>query len=74
MSMFGLMHSPLPNDQLFSPHQLFDSDVIPIKAASVAIQFICTYLLAAGLMFGLGSMLKDNITPIDSDEAYENLE
>lgn len=74
MSMFGLMHSPLPNDQLFSPHQLFDSDVIPIKAASVAIQFICTYLLAAGLMFGLGSMLKDKITPIDSDEAYENLE
>ena len=73
MSMFGLMHSPLPDDQMFLPHQLFDSNVMDFKQSSIAIQFICTYLLAAGLMFGLGSLLKDEITPIDSDKDYENL-
>ena len=73
MSMFGLMHSPLPDDQMFLPYQLFDSNVMDFKQSSIAIQFICTYLLAAGLMFGLGSLLKDEITPIDSDKDYENL-
>ena len=73
MSMFGLMHSPLPDDQMFLPHQLFDSNVMHFKQSSIAIQFICTYLLAAGLMFGLGFLLKKEITPIDSDKDYESL-
>ena len=73
MSTFGLMHSPLPDDQMFLPHQLFDSNVMDFKQSSIALQFICTYLLAAGLMFGLGSLLKDEITPIDSDKDYESL-
>ena len=73
MSMFGLMHSPLPDAQMFLPYQLFDSNVMDFKQSSIAIQFICTYLLAAGLMFGLGSLLKNEITPIDSDKDYENL-
>ena len=73
MTMFGLMHSPLPFDQMYLPYQLFDSTVMSLKQSSIAIQFICTYLLAAGLMFGLGFLFRNDAT-IDSDEAYENLQ
>ena len=73
MTMFGLMHSPLAFDQMYLPHQLFDSKVMSFEQSSIAIQFICTYLLAAGLMFALGFLFR-NAPPIDSDEAYENLQ
>ena len=73
LSMFGLMHSPLTDDQMFMPQQLFDPEVMTFQQSSIAIQFICTYLLAAGLMFCFGIYLKDKVTPIDSDEDYESL-
>ena len=73
MAMFGLMHSPLTDDQMFLPHQLFDPAVMSFKQTSIAIQFIATYLLAAGLMFGLGFLLKNDTVPINSDSDYENL-
>ena len=59
---------------MFLPYQLFDSNVMEFKQSSIAIQFICTYLLAAGLMFGLGFILKNDAVIINSDEAYENLQ
>jgi len=31
MAMFGLMHSPLTDDQMFLPHQLFDPAVMSFK-------------------------------------------
>ena len=73
LTMFGLMHSPLADDRMFLPNQLFDSDVMSAAQSSIAIQFICTYLLAAGLMFGLGFLFRNEAVTIDSDEAYENL-
>ena len=73
LTMFGLMHSPLKDDQMFLPHHLFVSEVMSFKQSSIAVQFICTYLLAAGLMFGLGFLYRNDAVTIDSDEAYENL-
>ena len=74
LTTFGLMHSPLAKDRMYLPHQLFDLDVMSLKQRSIAIQFICTYLLAAGLMFGLGFIFRNDNLTIDSDEAYENLQ
>ena len=74
LTMFGLMHSPLKDDQMFLPHKLFDLEVMSFEQRSIAIQFICTYLLAGGLMFGLGFLLRNDAVVIDSDEAFENLQ
>ena len=74
LTLFGLMHSPLKDDQMFLPHKLFDLDVMSFKQRSIAIQFICTYLLAAGLMFGLGFWLRSDAVIINSDEAFEDLQ
>ena len=74
LTMFGLMHSPLTDDQMFLPHKLFVAEGMLPEQSSIAIQFICTYLLAAGLMFGLGFWLRNDNVTINSDEAYENLQ
>ncbi len=79
LTMFGLMHSPLKDDQMFLPYHLlpenlFASEVMASAQKSIAIQFICTYLLAAGLMFGLGFLFRNDNLTIDSDEAFEQIQ
>lgn len=74
LSMFGLMHSPLTDDQMFMPYQLFDqSSVMTDQQSSISLQFICMYVIAAGIMFGLGAMLKNKVNVIESDEQYQEL-
>jgi AGZA family xanthine/uracil permease-like MFS transporter len=73
LSMCGLMHSPLKDDQMFLPYQLFERGIMSPRQASISIQFISMYLIATILMFGLGLLLKDKAQPIETDEAYEKL-
>lgn len=74
LSTCGLMHSPLTDDQMFLPYQLFDCpDSMSAKQSSISLQYICMYVIAAGIMFGLGAMLKGKVKPIETDEEYEKL-
>ena len=72
-TLFGLMHSPLDGDKMFWPWQLFDRSITSEAQQSISLQFAVAYLVMAGLMFGLGRLLKDRLEIIDSDEQYENL-
>ena len=73
LTLFGLMHSPLPGDQMFWPWQIFDSGVLGSEQAASVRDFAIAYLVMALLMFGLQVRLGDDLKTIDSDEEFENL-
>jgi len=72
LTLFGLMHSPFFGDKMFWPWQLF-AESVSESERRVVIEFAAAYLVMAILMFGLAVLLKDKLTVIDSDEAYEEL-
>lgn len=66
--LFGIIHSPLPGDEMFFPWALNSFD--PVQR-SVVIQFALAYFVMALIMFGLGIWSKES--PINSDEEFEKL-
>ena len=73
LTLFGLMHSPLPGDQMFWPWQLFDSEVLSTLQAASVRDFAIAYFVMALLMYGLEFFLGDDLKTIDSDEEFEKL-
>ncbi len=73
LTVFGLMHSPLPGDRMFSPNQLFDESVFSLQQRSISIQFAIAYFVVAAIVFGLGQLLKNKTAVIETDEEYEQL-
>ena len=73
LTLFGLMHSPLPGDQMFWLWQLFDPETFAAEQTRSVRDFAITYLVMALLMVGLSVTLGDELKPIDSDEEFENL-
>ena len=73
LTLFGLMHSPLPGDRMFWPWQIFDPAVLSAEQAASVRDFAIAYLVMASLMFGLGILLGDELKTIDSDEEFEKL-
>jgi AGZA family xanthine/uracil permease-like MFS transporter len=69
--LFGVMHSPLPGDQMYLPWSLSDPALFDIQARQTVFQFALAYLVMAVVMFLVGSMTKD--TPIDNDTEFEKL-
>ncbi|MCR9292810.1 MAG: permease [bacterium] len=72
--LFGVIHSPIDGDKMFLPWNIgvtLDTDGAPIVDAVLrmhVVQLCIAYLVMAGLMFGLGYMMKPE--PIDSDEQF----
>ena len=73
LTLFGLMHSPLPGDRMFWPWQMFDAAVFSAKQAASVRDFAIAYLVMALLMFGLEYFLGEDLKRIDSDEEFEKL-
>ncbi len=69
--LFGVMHSPLPGDQMFLPWNLSDASIFDGGTRWIVMQYAVAYLVMAVAMFILGSF--GNQLPIDTDEAYEQL-
>jgi AGZA family xanthine/uracil permease-like MFS transporter len=73
LTLFGLMHSPLPGDQMFWPWQMSDTSIFSSEQTKFVRDFAIAYLVMALLMLGLAALLKDDSKPIDTDEEFENL-
>ena len=67
--LFGVMHSPLPGDRMFSP---IDIANMPAEARTYVIQFCVAYLVMAGICFGMSAVTSEDEF-IDSDEVFEAL-
>ena len=70
--LFGVMHSPLPDDQMFLPSQLKSLDVFSRQQFEAVLNFSLAYFFMAVLMLALAKMLPNEKT-IDTDEDYEKL-
>jgi len=70
--LFGVMHSPLPDDQMFLPSQLRSLDVFSRQQFEAVLNFSLAYFFMAVLMLALAKMLPNEKT-IDTDEDYEKL-
>ena len=73
LTLFGIMHSPLPGDQMFGPWQLPGENFSP-EQRSMVLNLTVAYFVIAAIIFGLSALLKDKLVPIDTDEAFENME
>lgn len=69
--LFGVIHSPLPGDQMFLPWQMTDPEIFTENTRKIVLEFAIAYLIMAVLMFALGNMTKAK--PIDTDEEFEQL-
>ncbi len=66
--LFGVIHSPLPGDEMFFPWNL---SVLEAPQRSLVIQFCLAYFVMALVMFGMGIFSTD--APIETDEEFEKL-
>ena len=66
--LFGIIHSPLPGDEMFFPWNL--NSMTPAQQ-TVVIQFAISYFVMAVTMFGLGTWSTEKT--IDNDEDFEKL-
>ena len=73
LTLFGMMHSPLPGDQMFWPWQIFDAELFDDWQTKSIRDFAIAYLVMALLMFGLSVLLGDDLKPINTDEEFESL-
>ena len=67
--LFGVMHSPLPGDRMFSPIDIVN---MPAESRNYVIQFCVAYLVMAAICFGMSAVTTEDEF-IDSDEAFESL-
>lgn len=69
LTLFGVIHSPLPGDKMFLPWSL------PWGSAEsrVVIEFAACYLLMAGLLLAIQTFSSNDQPVINTDEAFEKL-
>lgn len=60
LTLFGLIHSPLPGNQLFLPFgpAAWDSLVLPASYRGVVYEFAAGYAVAGGLLLGWSTILQ----------------
>lgn len=68
LTLFGVIHSPLPGDRMFWPWTLTDPAQI-----RVVVELVGCYLLMAGLLVGIGASTARINPPISTDEEFERL-
>lgn len=73
LTLFGVIHSPLPGNQLFIPigPSAWDSIVLPLDFRGVVYEFAAGYAVAAVLLFGWSRMM-DSITPEDASASHDD--
>ncbi len=67
--LFGVMHSPLPGDRMFWPHDLVK---MPAAYRSYVIEYCVAYLVMAGICFG-ASLTTQEDEWIDNDQEFDKL-
>jgi len=68
LTVFGVIHSPLPGDKMFLPWDL--TDAMNIR---VVWELVACYLLMAAILVLTGRFTRDLNPPINSDEEFEAL-
>ncbi len=69
-TLFGIMHSPLPGDRMFSPTALWNQEIFDAKKIAAVRDFATAYFVIAAMMFGLWKFLPaDDIAPLTGDPA-----
>ena len=73
LALFGIIHSPLPGDEMFWPWDIWNTDVISEAQRSVVVQFAIAYFVMGLITFGMSIWSGDDLETIDTDEAFEAL-
>ena len=68
LTVFGVIHSPLPGDKMFLPWELTES-----MNVRVVWELAACYLLMAGFLVLTGRFTRDLNPPINTDEEFEAL-
>lgn len=71
LTLFGVMHSPLPGDRMFLPTQLAE---MAVAERGMVIQFAAAYLVMAAIPCGLLWLWRGRLTPLSTDEEFEALD
>ena len=69
-TLFGIIHSPLPGDQMF----LISSELIDTKTRETVISFAAGYFVVALLLFGFRWMSGDDLREINSDVEFDKID
>ncbi len=69
LTLFGVIHSPIAGEKMFFPWWMSDH---PDFAR--VLQFAIGYLVMASILFVVAWLMRNELTPIASDEEFENLE
>lgn len=69
LTLFGVIHSPIEGEKMFFPWTIAENP----NFARV-LQFAIGYLVMASILFGLAWWMRNELTPITTDEEFENLE
>lgn len=69
LTLFGVIHSPLAGEKMFFPWWMTDH-----QDFSRVLQFAIGYLVMASILVGVAWFMRNELTPINTDEEFENLE
>lgn len=69
LTLFGVIHSPIAGEKMFFPWTIAGDPNF-----ERVLQFAIGYLVMASVLFGLAWMMRGELTPITTDEEFENLE
>lgn len=74
--LFGIIHSPLPGDEMYWPWTIADTKVISPDQKSLIIQFSLSYLIMSIICYSIGLWSRKNgMNPVlSTDEEFESLE
>lgn len=71
-TLFGIMHSPLPGDRMFSPTALWNEEVFDVAKIAAVRDFAMAYFVMAAMMFGLWKCLPaDDVDPLIADPTLD---
>jgi AGZA family xanthine/uracil permease-like MFS transporter len=71
--LFGIIHSPLPGDQMFWPWDLGNEEMISADQKSLVIQFAIAYFVMGLVTFGMSVWTNGKVNVITTDEEFEAL-
>ncbi|MFK7768297.1 MAG: permease [Mariniblastus sp.] len=70
--LFGIIHSPLPGDEMFWPWEIWNVNVISAAQKSVVLQFSIAYFVMGLITYGM-SIWSTDANVINTDEEFEAL-
>ncbi|MEZ6096558.1 MAG: hypothetical protein R3C03_20405 [Pirellulaceae bacterium] len=68
LSLFGVIHSPLPGDKMFLPYQLQSPN-----EQRIVWEMVASYAVMAAILFVIGATTRSHNQPVNTDEEFEKL-